>query len=241
MKAMILAAGFGTRMRPFTDHSAKPLVPVKGVPLILHTLDWLKRQGIRDVVINLHHHGDKILKELGNGKKLGLRLHYSREPVILGTGGGIKKALKFFDEDFLVINGDIIFDLDLKKLVAWHHKLKPLATLVVRPDKKAENYGALWTKGGRLTAMLGVPKDGQKGSKTMFAGIHLISKSRLRPLIKSFPKNRAFCIVRDVYVPYLKNEGTLGAFIHEAFWRVNDSLEDVRKTERALKTQCVFT
>lgn len=235
MKAMILAAGFGTRMRPFTNHSPKPLVPLNGIPLIVYTLAWLKRNGIREVVINLHHQGEKIVKLFGNGKRVGLRIHYSREPVILGTGGGIRKALKFFDGDFLVINGDIVFDLDLKKLVAQHCKSRLLATLVVRPEAQADRYGALWVSKRHITAMPGCSEFGQKGFKTMFAGIHLISKSRLVPLLTSFPKNKVFCIVREVYAPHLKNSGLLGAFVHKGFWRVNDSLKDVRETERMLK------
>ena len=94
MRAMILAAGHGERLRPLTERIPKPLIPVAGEPLIVHQLRWLHRAGIRDVVINLHHLGEAIERALGTGRDLGVRIHYSRESeLLLDTGGGIKRAL----------------------------------------------------------------------------------------------------------------------------------------------------
>ena len=108
MRAMILAAGRGERLRPLTERIPKPLIPVAGEPLIVHQLRWLHRAGIRDVIINLHHLGDAIERALGTGTDLGIRIHYSREPDLLDTGGGIKKALpRLAPGPFLVLNGDI--------------------------------------------------------------------------------------------------------------------------------------
>ncbi|HWC50736.1 MAG TPA: sugar phosphate nucleotidyltransferase, partial [Nitrospira sp.] len=92
MKAMILAAGLGTRLRPLTNAIPKPLLPIAGTPLIVWNLLLLKRHGFQDVIINLHHLGPMIEQALGNGSKYGMRIYYSHEPVILGTGGGIKQA-----------------------------------------------------------------------------------------------------------------------------------------------------
>ncbi len=114
MRAMILAAGFGTRLRPLTNTVPKALVPVAGRPLIEYGLFWLKAQGVEEVVINLHHLGDKIRDTLGDGRMYGLRIVYSPEEPILDTGGGIKKAQPWLDgETFLVLNCDTILDLDL--------------------------------------------------------------------------------------------------------------------------------
>jgi NDP-sugar pyrophosphorylase family protein len=93
---MILAAGFGTRLRPLTNTIPKPLLPVGGTPLIVWNLLLLRRHGIRDVIINLHHLGELIEKELGDGSTVGMRISYSHEPTILGTGGGLKQAESFF-------------------------------------------------------------------------------------------------------------------------------------------------
>src|SRR5690348_18126635 len=107
MRAMILAAGLGTRLRPLTDSLPKPLLPVGGTPLIVWNLLLLQKYGIREVVINLHYLGDLIEKELRDGSAWDMSLTYSHEWTLLGTGGGIKQAQWFFgDEPFLVLNGD---------------------------------------------------------------------------------------------------------------------------------------
>ena len=106
MKAMILAAGLGTRLRPLTNTIPKPLLPIAGTPLIVWNLLLLKRYGFHDVVINLHHLGPMIEQAVGNGSRYGLRIIYSREPAILGTGGGLKQAeLYFSGESVLVLHG----------------------------------------------------------------------------------------------------------------------------------------
>ena len=121
MKAMILAAGLGTRLRPLTNTIPKPLLPIAGTPLIVWNLLLLKRHGFHDVIINLHHLGPMIEQAVGNGSKYGLRIYYSHEPVILGTGGAIKQAEpNFSGEPVLVLNGDTLFELDLDALYAFH-------------------------------------------------------------------------------------------------------------------------
>src|SRR3989449_1523283 len=121
MKAMVLAAGLGTRLRPLTDTLPKPLLPVAGRPLLEWNLLLLKRHGITEVIINLHHLGEQIVRALGDGARLGLRLAYSHEPTLQGTGGGIKQAAPFLkDGPFLVLNGDTLSDCDLMALIAAH-------------------------------------------------------------------------------------------------------------------------
>lgn len=108
MKAMILAAGLGKRMRPLTDTCPKPLLPVAGKPLIVHHLERLKRAGVEEVVINVSYRGEQIITALGDGQAFGLRLHFSREETPLETGGGIRQALPLLGEaPFLLVNGDV--------------------------------------------------------------------------------------------------------------------------------------
>jgi MurNAc alpha-1-phosphate uridylyltransferase len=114
---MILAAGRGERLRPLTDHTPKPLLPIAGTPLIEHQVRWLARAGIRDVVINLHHLGDAIAAALGDGHQLGVRIAYSREETLLDTGGGIVRALALLGRDpFAILNGDIWTDFPFAQL-----------------------------------------------------------------------------------------------------------------------------
>ena len=108
MKALILAAGFGTRLKPLTNDLPKPMFPVLNRPILEHALHFLSSQGIKEIAINLHHQPEKIIDYFGNGKNFNVKLHFSKEENILGTAGGIKKLELFFkDEAFLVINSDI--------------------------------------------------------------------------------------------------------------------------------------
>ncbi|HEY6085824.1 MAG TPA: nucleotidyltransferase family protein, partial [Nitrospira sp.] len=142
MKAMILAAGLGTRLRPLTNTMPKPLLPVAGTPLIVWNLLLLKRHGFRDVIVNLHHLGPMIEQAVGNGAKYGLRIWYSQEPVILGTGGGIKQAEpNFSGEPVLILNGDTLVEIDLEALCAFHEQHRAMATLVLRCDPEAARWG----------------------------------------------------------------------------------------------------
>src|SRR5438552_8545786 len=141
MKAMVLAAGLGTRLRPLTDTLPKPLLPVAGRPLLEWNLLILKRHGITEVIINLHHLGEQIVRALRDGARLGLRLAYSHEPTLQGTGGGIKQATPFLkDGPFLVLNGDTLSDCDLTALIAAHRVSGALATLAVRDDPEAASW-----------------------------------------------------------------------------------------------------
>ncbi len=159
---MILAAGFGTRLRPLTNVMPKPLLPVGGTPLIVWNLLLLKRHGIHEAVINLHHLGPMIQQALGDGERFGMRLIYSHEPVILGTGGGIKQAEGHFNgEPFLVLNGDTLFELDLGAVIAGHRERQAAATLVLREDPEAVKWGLIEVDGqGEVVRITGRGKTG---------------------------------------------------------------------------------
>ena len=121
MKAIILAAGFGTRLKPLTNKLPKPMFPVLNRPILEHALHFLSSQGIKEIAINLHHQSEKIIDYFGNGKNFKVELHFSKEENILGTAGGIKKLELFFkDETFLVINSDILVDINLKDVLKFH-------------------------------------------------------------------------------------------------------------------------
>ncbi|MBU0504787.1 MAG: nucleotidyltransferase family protein [bacterium] len=238
MKALILAAGFGTRMRPFTNTKPKALVPVNDIPLILYNLAFLKSHGIKDVVINLHHQGSLIKKLLKNGKSIGLNITYSHEPTILGTGGGINKALRFLHNDFLVLNSDIITDFDLKELISVHKKQHPLATLALYKHTQAKKYGLLYAQENQLVSILNEPVPPKGSQAAMFSGIHILNKDKIKvALNKAQPLKNFFCIMRSIYMPELKSKTNLGAFPLQGFWTVCDSLNDVQKTTKALKNK----
>jgi NDP-sugar pyrophosphorylase family protein len=131
LKAMILAAGKGVRLKPLTLESSKVLLPIGSVPLICHTLTWLKRYGISQVAINLHHLSNKIRDFVGDGSKFGVGISYSYERDLLGTAGGVKKMEKFFNNTFLVVYGDVLTNIDLSNVIGFHYEKRATATLVL--------------------------------------------------------------------------------------------------------------
>jgi mannose-1-phosphate guanylyltransferase len=209
---MILAAGFGTRLGALSDERPKPLLPVADVPLVRWALALLRGAGIRDVVVNLHHRGELVERELGAD------VAYSREEKILGTGGGIRRALPFLGPDpFVVVNGKIVIDLDLGEVIAAHRASGARATLVVRPDPQARRWGAIDAPagGGRIRGLLG---DGA----FMFTGIHVIDPE----LIARLPDDGAErCIVRQGYVPWLAEGVPLGAFVAPGYFMEHSTPE----------------
>jgi NDP-sugar pyrophosphorylase family protein len=220
MRAMILAAGHGTRLHPLTDTIPKPLLPVAGKPLIVWNLLLLRKHGITEVCINLHYLGHLIQEELGDGSQFGMRIRYSREPIILGTGGGIKQAEPFFGgEPFLVINGDTLVDLDLTGMMASHRERTGLATLALRDDPEVERWGVVETDAMARVLTIngrGMP-DEERGRKPaqrrMFAGIHVMDPFVLRDV----PVNRETSII-DAYVTLLQRSGEIYGYSVTGYW-----------------------
>lgn len=233
MRAMILAAGFGTRLRPLTNTVPKALVPLAGRPLIEYGLLFLKSQGIEEVVINLHHLGEKIRAALGDGSVYGLRIIYSPEDPILDTGGGIKKAQSFLDgETFVVLNCDTILDLDLHALLTAHRQNRAAATLVLRPDPEAARYGILETDAsGRIRRFLGQPVEVREPlSPYMFTGFQV-----LEPRVFNFmPEIKSFSTTREIYPQMLRAGEPLYGFIHTGPWMVVDDAEGIARATQAI-------
>src|ERR1035437_6497839 len=129
MRAMVLAAGVGQRLRPLTHGRPKPMLPLGGKPLLEHNLRLLARYGIREIAINLHFHPEVIVDYFGDGSHLGLKITYSREPKLLGTAGAVKNMESFFSEPFLVLYGDNFTDCRLDRLIDFHQQKRGLCTI----------------------------------------------------------------------------------------------------------------
>jgi hypothetical protein len=167
MRGFILAAGLGTRLRPLTDHTPKPLVPVAGVPLVERAVLQLRDAGVREIGVNLFHLGQQIADYLGDGSRYGVKLQYFFEgPEILGTGGGLKNAEGFLrggGDSFVLANGDVWHDFDLNALVQAHQP-QALATLLVhraahRPELHRFTPGsACMRRGCSTVCRVGVPR-----------------------------------------------------------------------------------
>lgn len=217
-RAMILAAGFGTRLGPLSEERPKALLPVCDVPVIRYSVALLAGHGIGDVVVNLHHRGQQIADDLKDGARLGVKISYSREDHILGTGGGIRRALELLgDEPFIVMNGKIVFDLDVGDLLARHRASGAQATLVVRPDPEAERWGAIDAPedGGRIRGLLG------KGA-FMFTGVHVLDPA----LVARLPDDDIErCIIRQGYVPWLAEGVAIDAYLAGGYFMEHSTPE----------------
>ncbi len=222
---MILAAGLGTRLRPLTEHTPKALLLVNGQPLIVYSLNLLKKYGITEVLINLHHLGDLIKQELGEGKKFGMKISYSWEPRVLGTGGGIKKGEAFFEgQTFLALNSDILIDVDLKSLIKFHKKKKGIATMVVRPRETDSPYSALELGRGERILAIGAPPS---ETSVMYTGIQVLEPN----LLHFLPANRESCIIREGYLPALTAGKKIFGFPYNGYWNDLGTLERYRQAE----------
>jgi len=199
MKAMVLAAGHGLRMRPLTLLRAKPVLPVLNRPLLDGTMARLARAGVKDVVVNLHHLPETVTRALGDGRRFGVRIRYAREATLLGTGGGPRAVREAFGEEpLLVVNGDVLFDFDLRRLVAAHRASGARATLALRPNPVPHAYSAVVSdRRGRILSIAGGPRRA-RGTASMFASVHVLDPA----LLDRLPDGPSDS-VRDLYLPLL--------------------------------------
>ncbi len=216
MKAMIFAAGLGTRLRPLTDTLPKPLLPIAGRPLIVWNLLLLRRHGVTEVMINLHHLGHLIEQALGDGSQFGMRIAFSKEPALLGTGGGLKQAEPFFGgEPFFVLNGDTLFEMDLSDMAAAHRRHHALATMAVRADPDVERWGAVELDDTRQVIRINGRGKNSAGQteKRMFAGVHVVHPR----LLADVPAGRESSII-EAYVRAIQAGETIAGCDLSGYW-----------------------
>jgi NDP-sugar pyrophosphorylase family protein len=230
---MILAAGFGKRLRPLTDRMPKPLIQVGGHPLIAYPLALLRAAGITEVIVNLHHLGGQMRAALGDGARYGVRIAYSQEDPILDTGGGIKRAEAFLRGDrFVVLNSDSICDVDLRAVVAWHASRGAVATMVLRADREAARYGLIEIDGAaRIRRFLGRPAEvAERLTPLMFAGIHVFE-----PEVFDFMDAGRFGINSTTYPRMLAADRPLYGYRFDGYWRVLDTHAGLAEGRRELE------
>src|ERR1051326_595443 len=175
MRAIILSAGYGTRLWPLTEDRTKPALPILGKPLVGYVAEYIASYGFDDIVVNLHHRPESVRTALGDGSKFGVKLHYVEEPAILGTSGALDNTREFFEnETFLAINGKIITDIDLNAALETHQKTNALATLVLLRNRKRERFSIVNVEQGRVTGFGGMPDATGETTPLMFTGIQLL-------------------------------------------------------------------
>ncbi|HEX2271335.1 MAG TPA: NDP-sugar synthase [Pyrinomonadaceae bacterium] len=223
MRAIILSAGYGTRLWPLTEDRTKPAIPILGKPLVGYVAEYLAGYGFDEIVVNLHHRPGSVRKALGDGSRFGVKLHYVEEPVILGTSGALDNTREFFDRDtFLVVNGKIITDIDLKAALDTHRHMNALATLVLLPNTKRERFSMVETQDGRIKRFAGMPVEGSDGpTPLMFTGIHI-----MEPRIFDYIPRGVFSdSVIDVYPQAIAQGEIIAAHVASGQWRELSTLK----------------
>ncbi len=222
MRAMILGAGLGTRLRPLTNALPKPVVPFFDRPLAAHALDLLADVGVTEVVMNTHYLGARVEPAMRPFVPAGVRLTIAHEPTLLGTGGGVRAALSLLaaeagptDEPILLMNGDVLFFPDLRAAIDVHRRSGALATMVVREHPRAAELGAIHLKrvpGDRRVARILGQVDASTDAM-MFTGVHVLAPRAIGLL----PAEG--CIIRQGYVPWLKAGEPIAAHVEGAPFR----------------------
>lgn len=182
MKAMILAAGEGRRLRPLTETVPKPLLPVGGRPLIARLIDLLRQHGVQEIAINLSHQPGAIRSSLGDGSQLGVRITYSVEDTPLGTAGGVKRMAPFFgNEPFFVLYGDVLTNMDLTSLRSFHTERRAALTMgLYQPEEPSECGIVQLGVNNRILTFVEKPESGREPSAWANAGVYVVEPAVLR-------------------------------------------------------------
>ena len=229
MKAMLLAAGRGKRLRPLTDTTPKCMLPFAGKPLLEHWIDKLHSFGIRDVVINLHHLPEVVVNYFGSGERWDMRIEYSREPELLGTSGALRQVKPLFeDERFLVILADSHSTCALRDLVEFHGRRGSVATMAACWIEDPRPCGIVgFDDRGRITRFLEKPTRDQVFSHYINAGVYVFESE----VFDYIPTEGVSDFSLDVFPQMLEAKAPLYAFCYDGYVLKFDTLEDCRNSE----------
>lgn len=229
LRAMVLCAGLGTRLGPLSQERPKPLLPVCDYPLVRYALALLKGHKINEVVINVHHLAEQFEAELGDGRELGLRLLYSREDEILGTGGGLRRVASHLThnghEPCIVMNGKVVIDVDLESVMALHRITGAVATMVLQETPDADQWGAVEvSRDGRVQRLLGQEAPQiyrrERLTKCMFTGVQIVEPA----LLARLPHTKS-CVVREGYIPALRDGEVISGYVIPGYFQEHSTKE----------------
>jgi len=220
MQALILAGGKGTRLRPLTVYTPKPIVPVLNQPFLLYQIEILRRAGVKDITLSLNYQPDKIEHQLGDGSNYGVNLRYVTEPSPMGTGGAYKYAADQIRETTVVFNGDVLTDLDVFKVIGFHQQKKAQATIVLTPVENPSAYGLVETApDGVVLRFLEKPTPEELADLTtdnINAGIYILEPG----VLDLIPEGENTSFEYNVFPELLKRRKEFYAFVMNGnYWR----------------------
>ena len=230
MKAILLAGGKGTRLRPLTVHTPKPIVPIFDRPFLRYQIELLRRMPeIDEIILSLNYQPSRIEEVFGEGQDMGVRLRYVVEPMPLGTAGAVKYAEEFLDDSVIVFNGDVLTGIDLPAVVRLHRERRARATIVLTPVENPTGYGLVETDvDGNVRRFLEKPKPEEITCDTINAGIYVLEPDTFDRI----PSHTAWSIERS-YFPSLVDRGdTFVAYVYDGYWIDIGTPEKYRQVHR---------
>jgi mannose-1-phosphate guanylyltransferase/phosphomannomutase len=229
MKAVVMAGGEGTRLRPLTAHRPKPLAPVLNMPIMEHIVRSLKEHGITEIVVTLHYLADEIEGYFGDGSEWGVKLIYSVEDTPLGTAGSVKKAEEYLrDDTFIIVSGDALTDLDISKAIEYHRQKESLATIVLSHVPNPLEFGVVITDDeGRIRRFLEKPSWGEVFSDTVNTGMYILEPS----VFDYMEPGRSYDWSQDIFPQILKEEKPLFGYIMPDYWCDVGNLSQYREAQ----------
>ncbi len=226
MKAMILAAGKGTRLRPLTLAIPKPMIPIGGRPVIRYIIDLLISEGVKHIMVNLHYKAEQIASYLRRITPYGAKIDYFIEPEPMGTAGAIKAVENFFDDTFIVIGGDIITNIKIGKIAKFHKQKKSLATIGLYHTKHVEQYGVVVTNSqGKILEFQEKPKKEEAKSNWINTGIYIFEPD----ILKLIPKNKFYDFGLNLFPKLTKKQIPFFGYKAKGYWRDIGNLEEYQK------------
>src|SRR4051794_26630223 len=216
MKAILLAGGKGTRLRPLTMHTPKPIVPILSRPFLHYQIDLLKQvPEIDEVILSLNYQPRRIEDVFGDGTDVGLKIRYVVEPAPLGTGGAIRYASESLTDSVVVFNGDVLTQIDLGAVLALHRERKARATIVLTPVPNPTAYGLVETDpDGNVRRFLEKPKPDEITCDTINAGIYVLEPDAFDRI----PKDTAWSVERSFFPSLIENKETFVAYTYRGYW-----------------------
>jgi mannose-1-phosphate guanylyltransferase/phosphomannomutase len=228
MKAVIMAGGKGTRLRPLTSHLPKPMMPLLNRPCMEYIIELLKKHGITEIAITLQYLPDMIKSYFGDGSRFGVSLAYFEETIPLGTAGSVKNCLPFLDERFIVISGDALTDFDLSAAIAFHERKEALATLVLTHVESPLEFGVVMTEeSGKVVRFLEKPNWSEVFSDTVNTGIYILEPEVLHHI----PDNAEKDFSKDLFPRFLQDGRPMYGYVADGYWSDIGNLEIYRQAQ----------
>jgi mannose-1-phosphate guanylyltransferase len=236
MKAVILAGGLGSRLRPLTDEIPKPLLPIQGKPILERCILNLKKYGINEIILSIGFMSEKIKEYFGTGEKLGVNIDYNIEEELLGTGGAVKDLVRKFglNEEFLLLWGDNLGNFDIAGLKKTHKGNKGMITMTLTPRDDVEHFGVAKLYGKMIKSFVEKPKRTEAPSNLINAGAFIINPEALKIL----PEGKSN-IERECF-SLLAREGKVFSFKHGGYWYPTDTLEKYKFAEEDILKYIIY-